>query len=64
MRIATFNLESLDLPPKARVPLEVRAECFVRRWSGCKPTSYAFRRSTGSTRRGSPNVAFSRSTGC
>jgi len=26
MRIATFNLESLDLPPKARVPLEVRAE--------------------------------------
>jgi endonuclease/exonuclease/phosphatase family metal-dependent hydrolase len=26
MRLATFNLESLDLPPKARVPLEVRAE--------------------------------------
>ena len=26
MRIASFNLESLDLPPKARVPLEVRAE--------------------------------------
>jgi len=26
MRIATFNLESLDLPPKARVPVEVRAE--------------------------------------
>lgn len=26
MRIATFNLESLDLPPKARVPLEVRAQ--------------------------------------
>jgi len=26
MRIATFNLESLDLPPKARVPLEIRAE--------------------------------------
>lgn len=26
MRIATFNLESLDLPPKAHVPLEVRAE--------------------------------------
>ena len=26
MRIATFNLESLDLPPKARVPLETRAE--------------------------------------
>ncbi len=26
MRIATFNLESLDLPPKAEVPLEVRAE--------------------------------------
>lgn len=26
MRIATFNLESLDLPPKADVPLEVRAE--------------------------------------
>jgi endonuclease/exonuclease/phosphatase family metal-dependent hydrolase len=26
MRIATFNLESLDLPPKAPVPLEVRAE--------------------------------------
>ena len=25
MRIASFNLESLDLPPKARVPLEVRA---------------------------------------
>lgn len=25
MRIATFNLESLDLPPKARVPLESRA---------------------------------------
>jgi hypothetical protein len=25
-RIATFNLESLDLPPKARVPLEVQAE--------------------------------------
>lgn len=25
MRIATFNLESLDLPPKARVPLEARA---------------------------------------
>ncbi|MCL4765906.1 MAG: endonuclease/exonuclease/phosphatase family protein [Hyphomicrobiaceae bacterium] len=26
MRLATFNLESLDLPPKAKVPLEVRAE--------------------------------------
>jgi endonuclease/exonuclease/phosphatase family metal-dependent hydrolase len=26
MRIATFNLESLDLSPKARVPLEVRAK--------------------------------------
>jgi endonuclease/exonuclease/phosphatase family metal-dependent hydrolase len=26
MRLATFNLESLDLPPKASVPLEVRAE--------------------------------------
>lgn len=26
MRIATFNLESLDLPPKAEVPLETRAE--------------------------------------
>ena len=26
MRIATYNLESLDLPPKASVPLEVRAE--------------------------------------
>jgi exonuclease III len=26
MRIATFNLESLDLGPKARVPLEARAE--------------------------------------
>ncbi len=26
MRIATFNLESLDLPPKAKVPLEVRAQ--------------------------------------
>jgi endonuclease/exonuclease/phosphatase family metal-dependent hydrolase len=26
MRIATFNLESLDLRPKARVPLEIRAE--------------------------------------
>lgn len=26
MRIASFNLESLDLPPKARVPLEARAE--------------------------------------
>src|SRR5262247_770387 len=25
MRIASFNLESLDLPPKARVPLEARA---------------------------------------
>lgn len=25
MRIATFNLESLDLPPKAHVPLEARA---------------------------------------
>ena len=25
-RFATFNLESLDLPPKANVPLEVRAE--------------------------------------
>jgi endonuclease/exonuclease/phosphatase family metal-dependent hydrolase len=26
MRIATFNLESLDLSPKARVPLEVRSK--------------------------------------
>ena len=26
MRIATFNVESLDLPPKALVPLEARAE--------------------------------------
>lgn len=26
MRLATFNLESLDLPPKAKVPLQVRAE--------------------------------------
>lgn len=26
MRIATFNLENLDLPPKASVALEVRAE--------------------------------------
>lgn len=26
MRLATFNLESLDLPPKAKIPLEVRAE--------------------------------------
>lgn len=26
MRIATFNLENLDLPPKAQVPLEARAE--------------------------------------
>jgi endonuclease/exonuclease/phosphatase family metal-dependent hydrolase len=26
MRLATFNIESLDLPPKAKVPLEVRAE--------------------------------------
>jgi endonuclease/exonuclease/phosphatase family metal-dependent hydrolase len=26
MRIATFNLESLDVPPKAHVPLEARAE--------------------------------------
>jgi endonuclease/exonuclease/phosphatase family metal-dependent hydrolase len=26
MRLATFNIESLDLPPKAGVPLEVRAE--------------------------------------
>ena len=26
MRLAVFNLESLDLPPKAKVPLEVRAE--------------------------------------
>ena len=26
MRLATFNLESLDLPPRASVPLEVRAE--------------------------------------
>lgn len=25
MRLATFNLESLDLPPKAKVPLEARA---------------------------------------
>jgi len=26
MRIAIFNLESLDLSPKARVPLELRAK--------------------------------------
>lgn len=26
MRIATFNLESLDLPPKAHLPLDARAE--------------------------------------
>lgn len=26
MRLATFNVESLDLPPKAKMPLEVRAE--------------------------------------
>ncbi|HRC87690.1 MAG TPA: endonuclease, partial [Thermoanaerobaculia bacterium] len=26
MRIATFNLENLDLPPKSALPLEVRAE--------------------------------------
>ncbi|HEX7073204.1 MAG TPA: endonuclease/exonuclease/phosphatase family protein [Hyphomicrobiaceae bacterium] len=26
MRLATFNLESLDLPPKSKVPIEVRAE--------------------------------------
>jgi endonuclease/exonuclease/phosphatase family metal-dependent hydrolase len=26
MRLATFNLESLDLPPRAKVPLELRAE--------------------------------------
>ncbi|MGE0766476.1 MAG: endonuclease/exonuclease/phosphatase family protein [Hyphomicrobiaceae bacterium] len=26
MRIATFNLESLDLPPKASAPIEVRAQ--------------------------------------
>lgn len=26
MRLASFNLESLDLPPKAKVPLEVRAQ--------------------------------------
>ena len=26
MRLATFNLESLDLPPKAGMPLEARAE--------------------------------------
>jgi endonuclease/exonuclease/phosphatase family metal-dependent hydrolase len=26
MRLATFNLESLDLPPKASMPLEARAE--------------------------------------
>lgn len=26
MRLATFNVESLDLPPKAKIPLEVRAE--------------------------------------
>jgi endonuclease/exonuclease/phosphatase family metal-dependent hydrolase len=26
MRIATFNLESLDLPPRAATPIEVRAE--------------------------------------
>lgn len=26
MRLATFNLENLDLPPKANVPLDVRAE--------------------------------------
>ena len=25
MRLATFNLESLDLPPKAAVPIETRA---------------------------------------
>lgn len=29
MRLATFNVDSLDLPPKAKVPLEVRAE-FLR----------------------------------
>jgi hypothetical protein len=52
MRAATFNLESLDLPPKARVPLEVRAEILRRRWSGYKLMSYAFRRSTGRTRLG------------
>lgn len=26
MRLATFNVESLDLPPKAKIPLAVRAE--------------------------------------
>lgn len=26
MRLATYNLESLDLPPKAKIPLEARAE--------------------------------------
>ena len=26
MRLATFNIESLDLPPKAGMPLEARAE--------------------------------------
>ncbi len=26
MRLATFNVESLDLPPKSKVPIEVRAE--------------------------------------
>jgi endonuclease/exonuclease/phosphatase family metal-dependent hydrolase len=25
MRLATFNLESLDLPPRARLPLQTRA---------------------------------------
>ena len=25
MRVATFNLENLDLPPKATAPVEVRA---------------------------------------
>ena len=29
MRLATFNLESLDLPPKSKVPLEVRAEVLL-----------------------------------
>lgn len=26
MRLATFNLESLDLPPKSKIPIELRAE--------------------------------------
>jgi hypothetical protein len=38
MRIASFNLESLDVPSKARVPLEVRPRSFGRPCNASKPT--------------------------